>query len=99
MEVNVIEDMPAKAGIHRRLRAARVLILLVALVLALSAVMAGRAGTPAARNPATTKPGSSSANTVTLPERQGAGSGATLWALFFTDPSDLHPGEEIKIAW
>lgn len=32
-------------------------------------------------------------------ERQGRAAGATLWALFFTDPSALRAGTEIKIAW
>jgi hypothetical protein len=34
-----------------------------------------------------------------LPERQGAGDGATLWALFFPTEPVLTAGKEIKVAW
>ena len=34
-----------------------------------------------------------------LPERQGAGTGATLWALFFPREPVLTAGTEIKVVW
>jgi hypothetical protein len=34
-----------------------------------------------------------------LPERQGAGDGATLWALFFPTEPLLTAGKEIKVVW
>jgi hypothetical protein len=34
-----------------------------------------------------------------LPERQGVGDGATLWALFFPTEPVLAAGKEIKVVW
>jgi len=34
-----------------------------------------------------------------LPERQGAGDGATLWALFFPTGPEVTAGKEIKVVW
>ena len=34
-----------------------------------------------------------------LPERQGAGDAATLWALFFPTQPVLTAGQEIKVVW
>ncbi len=34
-----------------------------------------------------------------MPERQGAGDGATLWALFFPTQPELTAGQEIKVVW
>lgn len=36
---------------------------------------------------------------ATLPERQGAGNGVTLWALFFPTQPALTAGQEIKVVW
>jgi hypothetical protein len=34
-----------------------------------------------------------------LPERQGVGDGATLWALFFPAQPVLTAGQEFKVVW
>jgi hypothetical protein len=53
---------------------------------------------PAAANPGATCPASAELGTGGgLPERQGVGQGATLWALFFAPKAVA--GQEIKIAW
>jgi hypothetical protein len=38
-------------------------------------------------------------NSGNLPERQGVGHGATLWALFFPTTPVLTAGQEIKVVW
>jgi len=34
-----------------------------------------------------------------IPERQGIGQGATLWALFFPEGPTLRAGQELKVVW
>lgn len=79
----------------------------MAAVLAVLAVTAGctgrtTAGTgrPAAApcSPATSAPTGSTGGAASV-DQQGSATCATLWALFFADPSHLHPGAQIKIAW
>jgi hypothetical protein len=60
------------------------------------------AGQPSAPAPVTTStcpPTAQLTGSGPLPERQGAGDGATLWALFFPTQPLLTAGQEIKVVW
>jgi hypothetical protein len=57
------------------------------------------AGQPSSSAPVTTSTCPSSAELGGLEDRQGAGDGATLWALFFPTGPLLTAGTEIKVVW
>src|SRR5215468_9702872 len=44
-------------------------------------------------------PSAALGSAVGLPERQGIGRGATLWALFFPTEPTLTTGQELKVVW
>jgi hypothetical protein len=56
-------------------------------------------GSPVPVTTSTCPPNAQLGGSDALPERQGAGDGATLWALFFPTQPVLTAGQEIKVVW